>query len=214
MLFKSREDGGRKLGEFLLTKKFENPIIIGLPRGGVVTAAEVAKILKCPLQVAIVRKIGSPIDPEYGIGAMSEDEKCFFAPAAELFDTESEEVQSVVHAEREELRRRIKEYRGEELKIPANRIIIIVDDGLATGVTASAAAKYLKKFKPQKLIFAAPVGPRTVRNYLKELCDEIILLETPLNFMGVGSWYDNFKQTTDAQVLNILKTNMSDDVSE
>ncbi|HLW55803.1 MAG TPA: phosphoribosyltransferase family protein [Bacteriovoracaceae bacterium] len=214
MLFKNREYGGRKLGEFLLAKNFENPIIIGLPRGGVVTAAEVAKILNCPLQVVIVRKIGSPIDPEYGIGAMSEDEKCFFAPAAELFDTESEEVQSIVHTEREELKRRIKEYRGEELKIPPGRIIIIVDDGLATGVTASAAAKYLRKFKPQKLIFAAPVGPRTVHSYLKELCDEIILLETPPHFMGVGSWYDDFKQTTDAEVLDILKSNKSGDVPE
>jgi len=205
MLFKNRADGGEKLGNFLLNKNIENPIIIGLPRGGVITAAEVARILNCPLEIVIVRKIGSPQDPEYGIGAMSEDEECFFGPGADFFDLEGVEVQQIIEEEREELRRRIKKYRNRELMDMKDKTLIVVDDGLATGVTASAAIKFLKKKNPKSILFAVPVGPRLVRHYLKELCDEIIILEKPTHFLGVGNWYEEFKQTTDEEVTELLK---------
>ncbi|MFA5584088.1 MAG: phosphoribosyltransferase family protein [Bacteriovoracaceae bacterium] len=205
MIFKNRSDGGKKLGEFLLSKNIENPLVIGLPRGGVVTAKEVAQILKCPLEIVIVRKIGSPQDPEYGIGAMSEDEECFFGPGADFFDIHGTEVQQIVEEERQELRRRIKQYRGRELMDMKDKTLIVVDDGLATGVTASAAIKFLKKKRPQRIIFAVPVGPRLVRHYLKELCDEIIVLEKPDHFLGVGNWYDEFEQTSDEEVIELMK---------
>lgn len=204
MLFKDRKDGGRKLAQVLLTHHFKNPIVVGLPRGGVVTAKEVSRILSCPMEIVIVRKIGSPEDPEYGIGAMSEDEECFFAPQAYQYDLGSDEVQSIIQDEKEELRRRIKLYRGHHLDLPFGKTIILVDDGLATGVSATAALKYLKNFNPQKLIFAAPVGPQRIRSYFKDLCDEIILLERPDDFISVGSWYDEFNQTSDAEVKSIL----------
>lgn len=213
MLFENREEGGRKLGELLLTKNYVHPIVVGLPRGGVITAWEVAQQLDCPLQVVIIRKIGSPIDPEYGIGAMSEDEECFFSPGADLFDVESYDIKKIIEMERLELRRRIKEYRGEELRIPSQQTIIVVDDGLATGVTASCAAKFLKKFNPQKIILAVPVGPRIIRSYLSDLYDEIVILERPLNFLGVGNWYKDFKQTSDEEVLEILNPHKKGDVS-
>lgn len=204
MKFKNREDGGKQLGEFLLKRHFEKPIVIGLPRGGVVTAFEVAVVLKCPLEIVMVRKIGSPDDPEYGIGAMSEDEECFFSPQSSVYDLESDAVQSVIEEERVELRRRIKAYRGQALDIASGQTIILVDDGLATGVTATAALKFLKKFKPNKIIFAAPVGPSRVHGYLNDLCDEIILLNRPNPFGSVGGWYEEFEQTTDAEVKAIL----------
>lgn len=205
MLFKNRAQGGRKLGDFLAQRHFENPIVIALPRGGVVTAAQVARALHCPMDLLVVRKIGAPGDEEYGIGAMSEDEECFFSPGADLFDVSADEVQEVIKAERLELQRRIKLYRNRELKTVRGHTVIVVDDGLATGVTATAAIKYLRKKGPLKIVFAVPVGPQMVGSYLKELCDEVIILERPPFFSGIGLAYEDFSQTSDEEVMRLLK---------
>ena len=204
--FKDRVHAGKKLGERLLGQAFLDPIILALPRGGVTVADQVARILNSSLDVVIARKIGAPGQEEFGIGAMSEDEVPHFNPSmTQYFDISGREVQNIVRSETEELRRRIAHYRGgRELPSLKGKTVILIDDGLATGVTAAAAGTFLRTQRPKELIFAAPVCPQIISSEVRQRFDEIICLESPRNFQAVGLWYEDFPQIEDEEVMFIL----------
>lgn len=205
-LYRDRLHAGKVLSEIILKRELINPIILALPRGGVPIGMQIAEVLKAPLDVLIVRKIGAPFNPEYGIGAISEDLIPLMS-AESLVNEEhlEEEVKEIIENEKKELIRRIQLYRGDR-KLPEfqNRTVILVDDGIATGVTAAAAGKFLKSQGAKEVILAVPVGPRTLGPLVRRNVDEIICPYTPAGFSGVGSWYQDFRQVSDEEVVYIL----------
>jgi putative phosphoribosyl transferase len=205
-IFKNRIEAGQVLGLKLRSKHITNPIVLALPRGGVIIGNEVAKILGTELDVVISRKIGSPEDEEFGIGAMAEDEVPFFNPElGDRYDFSGKKVTDIILSQKKELNRRITHYRGNRI-LPEvrGRNVILIDDGLATGVTAAAAAAFLRKFGPSALYLAVPVGPKHPGPMISNLFDEIIVLATPNEFQGVGMCYRDFAQVEDAEVKHIL----------
>jgi putative phosphoribosyl transferase len=206
-LFNDRTDAGQKLGQFLKTKKFENPVILALPRGGVIIADEIAKLLQVPMDVVVSRKIGAPGHPEFGIGAISEDGSSLINPSVSSYiELESPVIQEIIDKEKIELGRRIKTYRGGHALPEMNgKTVIVIDDGLATGVTAAAAGKFLRSLHPEKLILAVPLGPDDVNPEVKANYDEIICLYELKNMMSVGMWYNHFLQVEDEEVMRVLK---------
>jgi len=207
-LLKDRHDAGKRLGDFLLNYNFKSPIVLGLPRGGVIVAEEVAKILHCPMSVVISRKIGSPDQPELGIGALSEDEVPIFNRIGHAyFDLNSQEIEDIVQLEKQELRRRKTLYRQDQNLPDLQKFtVIVVDDGLATGATAVAAAHYLRSLHPLELILAIPVAPVSKGQEVLGSYDRVISLFDLESFSGVGLWYDEFDQVEDQEVLNTLKS--------
>lgn len=215
-LFKDRDEAGEKLGDQLLKKNFNNPVILALPRGGVILAHHVAMKLKAPMDVVIARKVGAPMQPEYGLGAISEDMLPLFSSRAKVYyDVNAEEVSQVVEEEKIELRRRVNHYRqGGDLPSMENKTIIVVDDGIATGVTAAAAGRFLQTLNPEKVVLAVPLGPKDISQIVKQNFDEIICLYQPENFMGVGMWYSDFDQVEDEEVMKILNIHHSHQLKE
>lgn len=204
--FEDRREAGRRLGEGLRKYKSENPIILAIPRGGVVVGYEVAKILKAPLDIIIARKIGVPFQPELGMGAVAEgDVEILDEKLIKTLKIPKKSVDEAIEKERKEIQRRISLYRNNKAHIDVrNRIVIIVDDGLATGVSAKAAIKSIKKLKAKKIIFASPVCAKDTLRDMKHLVDDFICLLTPSEFSSVGLWYQNFDQVTDEEVKELL----------
>ncbi|HEY9638280.1 MAG TPA: phosphoribosyltransferase [Coleofasciculaceae cyanobacterium] len=209
MLFKDRTAAGQRLAAELATyANRPDVLILGLPRGGVPVAFEVAKALKAPLDVFLVRKLGVPGQEELAMGALASggirvlNEEI----VAELGLSEAT-ISQVAEKEQQELERRERLYR-DDLPAPElhGRTVILVDDGLATGATMRAAIKALQQQQPARLVVGVPVSsPETCRELGVEV-DEIVCVETPRPFYSVGSWYDNFSQTTDEEVRDLLKT--------
>lgn len=207
-LFYDRKDAGKKLSLYLEQESLKDAVILALPRGGVVVANEVAHSLHLPMDVVIARKIGAPGQPEYGIGAISEDNvPSFNSSVAGYFDPESAAIQNTIEEETEELKRRVELYReGKSLPDMKGKKVIVIDDGLATGATAVAAGKYLRTLHPKELVLAVPVGPSHPGEDVESAYDRIICLHSLSNLRGVGLWYDDFTQVEDEEVIEILKT--------
>jgi predicted phosphoribosyltransferase len=206
MFFKDRTDAGRKLAEKLQEMKINNPYVLGLPRGGVPVAAEVAKYLNAPLDVVVVRKLGVPFHPEFAFGAISANDVQYVNErTVEKMNLSEREIKSVDEKERKELQRRIEKYRG-DLKYPNinDKTAILVDDGIATGASFKAAIKFTKSLNPERIIIAVPVGAPSSIKELETLVDKLICLHTPDFFSAVGQWYKTFGQTTDEEVKNVL----------
>ena len=207
MRFKDRTDAGRQLAEKLLEYKKDNPIVFALPRGGVPVGYEVAKALGASLDTIVARKIGAPSNPEFGVGAIAPgDVLVLDVKTMRSLGLEQKDLQDIVRKETEELERRIIQYRsGEWKKDVLFDTVIVVDDGLATGVTARAALQSARIiYKPKKLIFASPVCARDSLESLKSLADGIVCVSEPENLMAIGEWYQNFPQTSDEEVLYYL----------
>jgi len=206
--FKDRTDAGRKLVPTLLHYK-NNPdvVVIGLPRGGVVTAFEVAKGLHVPLDIIVSRKIASPAQPELALGALSQEGFTFFdEPVMHMMSVTKEELQPVVHAERQEAKRRLNLYRAGLAPVDLkNKIVILVDDGIATGATMIATILSARHLGAQKIVVAVPVSPPETLEKIKDEVDEVVCLDTPIAFLGVGAFYDNFAQTEDSEVVKLMK---------
>jgi putative phosphoribosyl transferase len=206
-LFKDRSDAGKQLAEKLSEyKNKKDVLVLGLPRGGVPVAYEIAKHLNVPLDVFIVRKLGVPGHEELAMGAiatgdikvMNEDVVRYLNIPEDLIDTE-------VARERLELQRRLELYRGSrEFPYLENKTIILVDDGLATGATMKAAVSAINEQKANKLIVAVPIASEETCDEMGDRVDDIICLYTPEYFGGVGAWYDDFSQTSDNEVKGIL----------
>ena len=206
MVFADRYDAGRSLAQKLQRHRVEHPLVLGLPRGGVVVGYEIAVALGCDLDVLVVRKLGVPGAEEFAMGAV--------APGATLLNQRlvadlaipRSSIDAVVARETAELQRREQVYRGDRPPLNVRgRTVIVVDDGLATGATARAAVEALRRQLPRQIIFAAPVCSRDGADALRRIVDEVVCLECPEDFMAVGLYYEDFSPTRDADVLQCLR---------
>lgn len=181
--------------------------MLALPRGGVPVAFEVATALGSPLEVFVARKIGAPGQPERGIGAIAEaGGLAVDHHALHILGLSSQHFQTMVAGERLELERRVRRYRsGRPLPSLTRRDVVLVDDGLATGVTAEAALHALRSQRPRRLVLAVPVCASATAARLQAMADEVVCVLSPSDFHAVGLWYDDFEQTTDAEVLDLLE---------
>lgn len=181
-------------------------VVVALPRGGVPVGFEVARALEAPLDVLVVRKLGAPGQEELALGAIAGGgvQVLNDRVVAEL-GLSAETIARAVHVEREELARRERLYRGERAPLDvANRTVIVVDDGLATGASMRVAALALRAQKPRRLVIAVPVAAQSTCDALRPDADEVVCARTPWPFLAVGTWYENFDQTTDREVGELL----------
>lgn len=210
-MFRDRKDAGNQLAAKLKQyKDTKEVLVLALPRGGVVNGLEIARHLKAPLDVLIVRKIGFPGQPELAIGAVSETGTVVLNKSIiSTYGVSEDYVQAETSRQKEEIARRVKLYRqGKGLSELEGKTIILVDDGVATGATMKAAIATLKKEKIQKLVVALPVSPPETAKELMEMVDEYICLETPWNFMAVGGYYKDFRQISDEEVVKMLQESL------
>lgn len=213
--FEDRRDAGRQLAARLLSLADERPLVLGLPRGGIPVAAEVAAGLGAPLEFLAVRKLGAPHNPEYGIGAIAEGgTKVFDHEALALLEIDGGALARIVERETAELQRRVEAYRGDcEPVSPRDRIVVVVDDGVATGVTDTAALREVRRHRPRRLILAVPVSPPDSLARLRDEADEVVCLVAPPRLQGVGQWYSDFGQVSDAEVIAALARACGGDVA-
>jgi putative phosphoribosyl transferase len=205
--FRNRTEAGKLLAT-KLTQYANRPdvFVLGIPRGGVPVAFEVATALNAPLDICLVRKLGVPGNKELAMGAIStEGVQVLNEDLLDWLRISGDTIAEVGERELQELQRRDRVYRGERpLPNIRDRIVIVVDDGLATGATMRAAIGVLKHQQPQRLIIAVPVAPLDTCNELRAEVDEMVCLMTPKPFSGIGRWYEDFEQTTDEQVCELL----------
>jgi len=207
-MFQDRQDAGRKLGELLKHKlKNDDHIILGLPRGGVVVAEEVAKTLHAPLDLLCPRKLGAPLNPELAIGAVGPSGTLFlFKDLIERLHVSQDYLSKKQSEETQEAKRRMIVFRPHKSPLSLKgKTAVIVDDGLATGATMRVAILEARQSHARKVVMAIPVAPRDTFEELKHLADESYCLEIPQDFWAVGQFYSDFEQVSDEEVLNIMK---------
>lgn len=205
-VFADREDGGRRLALALGRRTWADPLVLGLARGGVPVAAVVARRLGAELDVAVARKIGAPGRREFGVGAVTPDGPAIYdAAILRALELTAARMARVERRERAEARRRLERYRDGRVPVGvAGRDVILVDDGLATGVTATAALRDLRAAHPRIVVFAAPVGAPGAAAGLRREADDVVCVSEPPDFRAVGQWYADFRQTSDEDVLELL----------
>jgi predicted phosphoribosyltransferase len=211
VIFKNRQEAGQKLAMALIHRgyKGKNIIVLGIPRGGLVVANEVAKVLSAVLDVLIVRKLRAPYQPELGIGAVVDEDHVIL----------NEELVRTVGASQDYINREIAYQKGEsergsriyrDHRPPpeiGGKTVIVVDDGIATGVPFCASLESLRRRNPERLVAAVPVAAQDSAEMLTTYADEIVCLKTPLSFNAAGDWYQNFDQISDEKVVAILQHN-------
>lgn len=204
--FRDRQDAGRALAERVCRLDLDDPFVLALPRGGVPVAAQVATALSAPLEVLVARKLGLPGQPEFGVGAIAEGGEPLLDEAVlSRLGLSRDDMAETVGREREELARRVARYRdARPLPDLTGRAVVLVDDGLATGVTARAALRSVRGARPQRLVLAVPVCVPDTASSLANEADEVVCVLQPEGFSAVGAWYDRFDQTSDAEVLDLL----------
>lgn len=211
MLFEDRHQAGKLLAESLQSYELMQPVVLALPRGGVPVAYEIALRLDAPLDVLVARKLGAPENPEFGFGAIAPDNvRVIDQDAAYILGLTEDLIKQVERTERIELERRQRAYRGTtDLPDLTDRTVILVDDGLATGVTMRAAVMVALNHAPCSIIVAVPVcsqdAIRALRQLLRPNRDQILCLAAPGDFVSVGEWYYDFAQLTDAEVHDLLQ---------
>jgi predicted phosphoribosyltransferase len=206
MRFRDRREAGHELGERLQAELLTDPIVLALPRGGVPVGYEIAVALGAPLDVLVARKVGAPGQIEYGIGAIAEGGTIVMdADAVRAVGLSPAGFAELAEAERSELERRVLRYRsGRPLPTLTGRSAIIVDDGLATGVTAEAALGSVRAAGPEQVVLAVPVAAPETAERFRCLVDVLVCLYAPHNFAAVGRWYQRFEQTSDDEVARLL----------
>ena len=205
-MFANRVDAGRQLGRRLQHLKGPDVVVLGLPRGGVPVAAEVAEVLEAPLDVILVRKLGVPDQPELAMGALGEDEVRVLVPETIRRAGVTEQEFAAVHErERAELRRRGQRFRGARERLSlAGKTAVLVDDGIATGSTARAACQVARALGATRVVVAVPVAPAGWAQQFTDCADEQICLLAPGRLVAIGRWYEDFSQTTDDEVRALL----------
>ena len=207
--FANRPVAGRDLALALTSLEIEDPIIFALPRGGVPLGFEVAKQLKAPLDILLVRKIGAPGHEEFGIGALvdgASPQVVIDERTAKLAGADDAYIEREVQRQLAEVERRREAYGSGLSHSPRGRSVIVVDDGIATGGTVKAALKALRMAGASRIVLAVPVAPRSAIAELRQYSDEIVCLAMPEPFYAVGAHYDDFSQTSDAEVIELLES--------
>jgi len=211
MLFLSRQDAGRKLGFHLRALGVEADVVIGLPRGGVVVAAEVAEVLHCPLDVIVVRKIGHPRHREFAVGALAEEDVLLLDNnALALIPSAPGELDEVIIEERKRLADYCRKFQHQHTVPFAGSRLLLVDDGLATGATAEAAIYSARKKGAGEVVLTAPVAASSSRQRLATVADRVIVFQSDPDFYAVGQYYEQFLPTTDEEVLALLHHHQPD----
>jgi predicted phosphoribosyltransferase len=211
MVFESRQDAGRKLGLRLQHLAIEVDLVAGLPRGGVVVAAEVADVLQRPLEVVVVRKVGHPWHREFAVGALAEHGVLILDREAILAAPVSgPELEAVVEEERERLRDYCSRFCMARSNNFAGSRVLLVDDGLATGASAEAAVYSAREKKAREIILAAPVASASAVQRLARVADKVVSLVTDRDFAAVGQYYRHFLPTSDEEVLALLHRQHAD----
>jgi len=207
MVFKDRQDAGIKLAAAMKKLKGKKDVLLfALPRGGVVLGAEVAKALGLPFDVLVTRKLGAPFNPEFAIGSLAETGEVIWNEA-ERAASDKKVLDDIVREEAAEAERRVKKYRqGRALPDMAGQTVVIIDDGVATGLTVRAAVAAAKAKQAERVVIAVPHGARDSLEALRQEADEVIALEEPEDYGAVGAFYREFPQTEDEEVLELLKT--------
>ena len=205
--FEDRRDAGRRLAQRLLGYRDERPVVFALPRGGVPVGYEVARALGAPLDVLVARKLGAPDQPEFGIGAVAPGGvRVLNADVVRRLGIPEEYVEEVTRRETAEVERRLRHFRGGSPEPETRgRSAILVDDGLATGVTARAAIKALRLREPRRIVLAVPVCAAQTARMISFETDELVCLECPADLGAIGFWYRDFSQVPDEEVMELLE---------
>jgi putative phosphoribosyl transferase len=206
MAFRDRSDAGRQLAALLVEKDLDDPVAVGMARGGVPVASEVARALPAPLDVVVVRKLGHPNQPELGLGAIAENGvRLVNETLVEQLGVPAQVIDAVAARELEELERRLRTYRGDRPPVSVEgRTAIVVDDGLATGFTARAAVEVMRRRAASTVVVAVPVGPPGAVDALRRVADDVVCVEITERFFGISEWYVDFHQVSDAEVARLL----------
>jgi putative phosphoribosyl transferase len=204
--FRDRTDAGERLAGRLMAYEGRDVVVVALPRGGVPVAVPVARALHAPLDVLVVRKLGVPRQPELGMGAIGEDGVSVVNDAMRRrLSITDDQLERVAVRERLEVERRVTTYRRGRLRVPlGGRIVIIVDDGVATGYTVRAAAEIVRLEGASRVVIAVPVGAPDALTALGDVADEVVAVETPSELSAIGEWYDDFRATGDDEVVALL----------
>ena len=206
MVFRDRTDAGRQLAALLRHLRGEPAVVLGLPRGGVPVAFEVARALAAPLDVIVVRKLGVPFQPELGMGAVGEDGIEILNPEViSSVGVSADDIAAVEEHERAEVARRARRYRGGRPRQPVDgRVAVVVDDGIATGSTARAACQIARALGAARVVLGVPVAPAGWPDRIGGDADELVAVATPVPFYAIGQFYDDFTQTSDEEVAACL----------
>ena len=206
--FKDRADAGRQLAAAVVRLGLVDPLVLALPRGGVPVAAEVARALHAPLDLLIVRKIGAPGQPELAVAAVAEGDPPTLVideSTSRVTDTDQAYIKHEARTQRCEIERRRKAYRRGRARLDvAGKSVVVVDDGIATGTTVRAALQALRRMRPARLILAVPVAPTDTIYELSQQVDDVVCLSQPGHFRSVGTYYDDFPQVDDDEVIALL----------
>jgi predicted phosphoribosyltransferase len=208
VIFRDRREAGRALGAKLSAYAGRSDVsVLGLPRGGVPVAYEVARSLDAPLDVFLVRKLGAPGHEELAMGAIASGGIRVLNPTViQSLQISADEIERAAEREERELRRRELSYRGDRPPLDvAGRIVIFVDDGLATGYSMRAAVEAARKLEPARIVVAVPVAPLSTSGEMRRIADDVVVVATPEPFYSVGRFYDEFEQTTDEEVVELLR---------
>ncbi|HXV51065.1 MAG TPA: phosphoribosyltransferase, partial [Nitrosopumilaceae archaeon] len=206
ILFSDRTDAGKQLAKKLEFVRKENPIILAIPRGGIVVADIVASALGCKLDIIVSRKIGAPHNPELAIGAVLHDGSYFpNSDVVKMLQVPQRHIDLEIAEQMKEIHRRLISYRGSIHYDLKGKTVILVDDGLATGATMIIAVLWVKKQRPKNIIVAVPVGSRETVQKLAQIVDEVVVLAIPGFFNAVGQFYENFDQIEDIEVQKIMR---------
>ena len=206
MIFKDRDDAANKLAEQLMQYQGKNPLILAIPRGAVPMAKVIANVLGGSFDVVLVRKLRAPYQPELAIGSIDESGWAYIASHAPSTGASQEYIEAEKKYQMETIRKRRTQYTPIRPPIdPAGRIVIVIDDGLATGATMISALHGLRAKKPARLICAIPVSPPETLKRVAEMADEVVCLQAPEYFQAVGQFYQNFSQVEDDEVIDILR---------
>ena len=203
--FDDRTDAGTRLAEAVAEVVRGPAVVLGIPRGGVIVAAPVARRLGAPLDVVVPKKVGAPFNPELGLGAVAPGVRVLDEGLIRRLGVSEDYVDREIEREEAEIERRTAAYRGGRPPLDLEgRSAVIVDDGVATGGTAIAAARWARAQRAPTVVFGAPVGPPETAARLGAACDAVVLLQTPGSFAAVGEWYERFDQVTDDEVRRAL----------